>query len=166
MIRSKAPITIEEYGENYMAIGPYFPHAALPEFEPQSPPDNIVDALKVIEDKLNIKCTTFSIQFFPSEYVSNFHWIIRALRQMAYSRISTCPSLRSGVVCAAPERCQGFVCFFFFFAVLSHCVQHQLFLLYGLGIPADDAETNTCVVFGFQVFTFLQGTWIWWLVFW
>jgi len=44
VIRSKVPVTVEEYGERYCCIGPYVSHAAAVEFEERPPPKPYAEA--------------------------------------------------------------------------------------------------------------------------
>ncbi|OGI12155.1 hypothetical protein A3K64_02365 [Candidatus Micrarchaeota archaeon RBG_16_36_9] len=55
VLESKAARMVELYGDNYFAIGPYYPQKAITEVVKQNPPGNLVKAFAALE-KEGIKC--------------------------------------------------------------------------------------------------------------
>ncbi len=67
MIRSKAPVTEEEYGERYCLIGPYFPHRANLEVEEIEPEGSMADALDSLRSgNVNFKYGRWLIEGAPN----------------------------------------------------------------------------------------------------
>lgn len=51
VLRSKVPVTVEEYGERYCLIGPYMANAAAVEFEELAPPKPFGEAVKKMQSQ-------------------------------------------------------------------------------------------------------------------
>lgn len=51
VLRTKVPVTVEEYGDRYCLIGPYIATAAAMEFEEIPPPKPLAGALKKMESQ-------------------------------------------------------------------------------------------------------------------
>lgn len=66
VIKTKAPVTVEEYGERYCLIGPYFPHRADLEVEEMEPEGFMADALQSLRDgHVNFKYGRWLIEGSP-----------------------------------------------------------------------------------------------------
>lgn len=66
VIRSKAPVTEEEYGDRYVLIGPYFPHRADLEVEATEPEGIMKEALRSFEESgINYKFGKWLVEGAP-----------------------------------------------------------------------------------------------------
>ena len=85
VLRSKAPATVQSWGDNYWLVGPYREPSARIEFEPQVPDGAIADAVAELRERgLQTYCGRWLVTGRPRVLLVDLNSIAAHLNQMKY----------------------------------------------------------------------------------